>query len=265
MAHVKRFEEFRAEKNSTNESVNELFKSKEKAAQKEKAKKELMAKLDEYEKKGYDVRREELVKKAEDNKFRGELVPVKSKKSGKVVVIYKDGLTKLQKVASGTGALTKGESVEENSDMDMDSDMDSDMDIDPDMDMEEDEDVNETEDFEEMDCDEYEEGMYDEEEVDESHDDEDEDCDEDEDINEAKDLAVAKEEFEKQLDELEEKGYVVNRKVLMEQAEENKFRGNFKPVKSKKSGKVVVIYQKGLTKLQKLGQSAGSFNRGRGM
>jgi hypothetical protein len=271
MAHIKRFEEFRTELNSTNESAtNELFKSKEKKADLEAAKKAFDEKLGEYEKKGFEVNKEALIKKAEDNKYRGELKAIKSKKSGKVIVIYQDGLTKLQKIASGTGAMTRGESVEvsESEEMEMEMDMEAEgEDEDEEAEMH-----NEMEEYEEMDCDEYEMGMEDE---DAEMEMEEFDFEDEEDLsdvmerynelNEKKDLAQAQADLEKQMDEYEEKNFVVNRESLLKKAKDNKFRGNLRPVKSRKSGKVVVIYQDGLTKLQKLGQSAGGYNRSRGM
>jgi len=281
MAHIKRFEEFRTEKNSTNESaVNELFKSKEKAAELEASKKAFAEKLDEYEGKGFEVNREGLTKKAEENKYRGELKAVKSRKSGKVIVIYKDGLTKLQKIASGTGQLTRGENVDaegaevaEGAETTNESEEAASEEEGGEENAEE---MNEMDDFEEMDCDEYEMDMNMEdgdEDADmelEEFDFEDEESFEDvmeryNELNEAKDLAQAEADLNTQMDEYEGKNFVVNRELLMKKAKENKFRGNLRPVKSRKSGKVIVIYQDGLTKLQKLGQSAGGYNRSRGM
>jgi flagellar hook protein FlgE len=214
------------------------------------------------------VNKEALTKKAEDNKYRGELKAIKSKKSGKVIVIYQDGLTKLQKIASGTGAMTRGESVEVSESEEMEMDMEAEgEDEDEEAEMH-----NEMDEYEEMDCDEYEMGMEDE---DAEMEMEEFDFEDEEDLsdvmerynelNEKKDLAQAQADLEKQMDEYEEKNFVVNRESLLKKAKDNKFRGNLRPVKSRKSGKVVVIYQDGLTKLQKLGQSAGGYNRSRGM
>ncbi|NIQ14280.1 MAG: hypothetical protein GTO02_07710 [Candidatus Dadabacteria bacterium] len=55
------------------------------------------------------MNRDALLRQAAENKFRGELKPIKSRKSGKWMAIYKPGLTTLQKIGSGTGAQVRGE------------------------------------------------------------------------------------------------------------------------------------------------------------
>lgn len=264
MAHIKRFEEFRADKGTT---VNELFNSKAKAAELEKAKAAFDGKIKEYQGKNFEVDEEGLRKKAEANKYRGELKAIKSAKSGKIIVIYKDGLTNLQKIASGTGSMTRGENLDVSEEADMDE-MESEEGTEGTTDSMDEMD----EEFEEYDCDEYENDM-DSEEEEEEDEIEEFDFDEDEDIanvmerynkvNEGKDLAEAQAEIEKQMDELAAKNYVVNKEVLLKQAKENKFRGNLKPVKSAKSGKIMVIYQPGLSKLQKLASGSGAMTVGK--
>jgi len=88
------------------EETNELFNSKKKKEELEKAKQEFEKKLAEYKDKGFKVKEDVLRKKAEQNKYRGRLMGVKGQ------VIYKDGLTKMQKMAAGSSGQTVGESAE---------------------------------------------------------------------------------------------------------------------------------------------------------
>lgn len=243
MAQVKRFEEFRADKKS--ESVNEFFKSKEKKAELTATKKAFEDKLKEFKDKGFEVDAEFLTKKAEENKYRGELKAVKSKKSGKVMVIYKEGLTKLQKIASGSGSSTRNENVEIEEEIDEIDEID-----------EMDESIDEMEEF---DCSDYEdEDEEDEEDVEDIMEEveEFEDEEEVENLTEGVDAVKAVADLEAKMDEYEAKKFIVKRDVLLQKAKENKYRGELKAVKSRRSGKVMVIYKDGLTKLQRLATGA---------
>lgn len=66
------------------------------------------AELAKYEGKNIVVNKEALLRQAVENKFRGKLVPVKSRKSGKWILIYREGKSGLQKLATGTTGLTGG-------------------------------------------------------------------------------------------------------------------------------------------------------------
>jgi len=243
MAHIKRFEEFRKENNS----INELFKSKEKAADKEAAKDAFEDKLKELEGKGYTTDVDYLTKQAEDNKYRGTLKPVKSRKSGKVMVIYKDGLTNLQKFASGSGGAISNEDV----------------------------------DFEEEETEEYDENTFDDvdENVDFEEETEEEETEEDEfDLTEydnvqelfgSKEKKAEKEKAEKEIKSKIEKGiedgYKGDLSKLMATAKKNKFRGKISLMKDNnpKSGhKGMILYKAGTSNLQKLASGSGGLTRG---
>ena len=247
MAHIKRFEEFRANKKS--EPINELFNSKEKDA----SKKALEDKMKEFQDKGFEVNAELLMKKAEENKFRGELKAVKSKKSGKVMVIYKDGLTNLQKIASA-----KRESFDT---MDEEEEI-----LNNEEETEEDE-FEAIEEEEEFDCDEYEidnlEDLDSSEEIEEEFEEFDGDDEDPEAVHEFFKSKSKKEELEKSKKEVEAalakydgKDVVLDKDFILKAAEENSYRGEVLHRKSKKDGKYHVFYKDGLTKLQKLATTA---------
>lgn len=117
MKHLKTFEQYSQEYNSG--AVEEGFFSKKTPEQKlEKAPDAFKAKLKEMEdmaaKGGEKVvfDKNSLINKAYDNSFRGELKSIPSRGDGKIHVLYKDGLSTIQKIAAGSGAMTVGESVE---------------------------------------------------------------------------------------------------------------------------------------------------------
>ena len=119
MKHLKKFESYSVE---TNEGLKDTVK---KAAQKtkkffkgheskeayEKAQKKLMNDLDKMEKKAekndkmvFD--RKDLEKQAKENKFLGGFKETKSAKTGKVHVVYNEGTTEFEDLASGAAGAT---------------------------------------------------------------------------------------------------------------------------------------------------------------
>lgn len=118
MKHLKTFEQFSQEYNAGH--VDEIFGFGKKTMEQmlEKAPEAFMTKLKEMEdmaaKGGEKVvfNKENLVKQAYENKFRGELKAIPSRGDGRLHIIYKDGLSTIQKIAAGSGAMTVGESIE---------------------------------------------------------------------------------------------------------------------------------------------------------
>lgn len=273
MAHVKRFEDFRKENMS--KPVNEFFNSKKKAAELEKAKSKIVAKLDELEKDGVEFDREAIMKKAEANKFRGSVIGIKA--GGKKRVIYKDGLSNLQKIASGTGSMTVGESaefeaeeemeeMEEEAEEEMEEEIEESNEEDfsdfqnlSDMSVEEDETEDETEEEveeleleEEEDCGEFDCELEEEEEGTlEEVDFEIEDDMSDEEIEEAfkafekrKTISYKKAKLVEDIAAFEAKGVFVNKDLILKEAAKCKYAGNLKAVKSKKTNKAILMYKK---------------------
>lgn len=224
MAHIKTFEEHRS---ASNKPVNEFFNSKKKKDEIASSKKEFEKQLKDFEDKGFTVQTDFLTKKAEENKFRGQLVPRK-KRDGTPVVIYKDGLTKLQKIATGTGSMTRGESLDNEDLEEFDTD-----------EYEDDDDINEEDEFDSSD--DVEQEILDLIERESRSPEEDEEDEEDEESK-----------LERKLSIYEKRNFIVKKSLILEKARNNNFKGETTIYKSKKTGKTVVGYKEGLSKLEKL-------------